>query len=154
VFAIDPSPTKRKLALTLGATDVIDPGAGDVGTQLLDANRGLGVDYAFEVVGRPELMQQAYSLARRNGTVVYVGMARANDTITFPALRLMLDGKRILASFMGGSDPQRDYPTIVRLAESGRFDLESMVSRRITLDEVDGALRSIESLEGIRSVVY
>jgi S-(hydroxymethyl)glutathione dehydrogenase / alcohol dehydrogenase len=154
VFAVDPSSAKRELALALGATDAIDPGAGDVVTQVRDETRGVGVDYSFEVVGRPELMQQAYALARRNGTVVIVGMARATDTVTFPALPLMLEGKRLLGSFMGGSDPQRDYPTIVRLAEFGRLDLASMVSRRITLDEVDRALRSIESLDGVRSVVY
>lgn len=154
IFAIDPSESRRKHALALGATDVIDPSAGDPVAQATDANRGAGVDYAFEVVGRPELINQAYALARRNGTVIVVGMSRATDTVTFPALPLILDGKRILGSLMGGTDPQRDYPTIIRLAETGRIDLGSMVSRRITLEDVDESLRSIELIDGIRAVVY
>jgi S-(hydroxymethyl)glutathione dehydrogenase / alcohol dehydrogenase len=80
-------------------------------------------------------------------------MARMPGTVTFPALPLMSEGKRILGSFIGGSDSQRDYPTIVRLAESKRLDLASMVSHRITLDDVAGALRFIESLDRIRSIV-
>jgi hypothetical protein len=64
----------------------------------------------------------------------------------------MLESERLLGRFMGGSDPQRYYPVLVRLAESGCLDLASMVSRRIFLDEVKDALRSIESLDGVRAV--
>jgi Zn-dependent alcohol dehydrogenase len=66
----------------------------------------------------------------------------------------MLEGERLLGRFMGGFDPQRYYPALVRLAESGFLDLASMVSHRIFLDEVEDASRSIESLDGVRAVVY
>ena len=39
---------------------------------------------------------------------------------------------------------------LVRLVETGRLDLGSMVSRHIHLDEVNDALRAMEAGEGIR----
>jgi len=153
IFVIDPVATKRDQAAQLGATDLVDPGDGDPVQQVRDATGGVGVDYAFEVVGRPELMVQAYELTRRNGTVVIVGMAKATDTLTLPALPLMTEGKRLLGSFMGGTDIPRDYPKLIRLAESGQLDVGALVTRTIALDDVNDAMRAMEAGEVIRSVI-
>ena len=53
IFAVDPVEMKRKTAEKLGATDLIDPGAGDAVQQIQAATGGRGVDYAFEVIGLP-----------------------------------------------------------------------------------------------------
>ncbi|HKE72330.1 MAG TPA: Zn-dependent alcohol dehydrogenase [Acidimicrobiales bacterium] len=153
IFVIDPVAAKREQAAALGATDLVDPADGDPVQQVRDATSGAGVDYAFEVVGRPELMVQAYKLARRNGTVVIVGMARATDTLTLPALPLMTEGKRLLGSFMGGTDIARDYPKLIRLAESGLLDVGALVTRTIALDEINDAMRAMEAGEVVRSVI-
>ena len=54
---------------------------------------------------------------------------------------------------MGSSQIRRDFPRLVALAESGRLDLASMVSRRIRLDDVNDALQEMEHGEIIRSVI-
>src|ERR687892_293124 len=49
VFALDPDPTRRKLAVDLGASHVLDPTDDKpVGLQLRDLNDGHGVDVAIE----------------------------------------------------------------------------------------------------------
>ena len=70
IFAIDPVELKRKTAEQLGATDLVDPAQGDPIQQVKDATGGRGTDYAFEVIGLPETILQAYNTARRGGTVV------------------------------------------------------------------------------------
>src|SRR4051812_8376608 len=74
IFAIDPVEMKRKTAEQLGATDLIDPSQGDPVEQVKELTGRRGADYAFEVIGLPETMLQAFKTARRGGSVVIVGM--------------------------------------------------------------------------------
>ncbi|HEX6311319.1 MAG TPA: alcohol dehydrogenase catalytic domain-containing protein, partial [Acidimicrobiia bacterium] len=54
IIAIDPVELKRKAAEQLGATDLVDPAAGDPVAQVQALTGGRGADYAFEVIGMPE----------------------------------------------------------------------------------------------------
>ncbi len=153
IFAIDPVEMKRKTAEQLGATDLIDPADGDPVEQVRALTEGRGADYAFEVIGLPETIQQAYAMARRGGTAVVVGMSAFDATVTLSAMELFYGSKRLLGCMYGGAQVRRDFPRLVGLVETGRLDIGSMVSRRITLDEVNDAFRAMEAGEVIRSVI-
>jgi S-(hydroxymethyl)glutathione dehydrogenase / alcohol dehydrogenase len=153
IFAIDPVEMKRKTAEQLGATDLIDPAQGDPIAQVQAATSGRGTDYAFEVIGLPDTILQAYNTARRGGTVVIVGMPRMEHTVTFMAMQLFYDEKKMLGCLYGSAQVRRDFPKLVSLVETGRLDIGSMVSRRIKLDEVNDAFRAMEAGEVIRSVI-
>lgn len=56
IIAIDPVPEKRVLALSLGATHVVDPGEGDTAKQVRKMTNG-GVHFAFEALGRTETIE-------------------------------------------------------------------------------------------------
>src|SRR5262249_54124345 len=62
IFAIDPVELKRKTAEQLGGTGLVDPGDGDPVEQVRALTEGRGADYAFEVIGLPETIQQAYAM--------------------------------------------------------------------------------------------
>jgi S-(hydroxymethyl)glutathione dehydrogenase/alcohol dehydrogenase len=153
IFAVDPVDMKRKMAEQFGATDLIDPANGDPVEQVKAATGGRGSDYAFEVIGLPETILQAYNTARRGGTVVVVGMPRFDATVTFPAFQLFSDEKRTLGCMYGSAQVRRDFPRLVSLVETGRLDIDSMVSRRIGLGEIDEAFRAMQAGEVIRSVI-
>jgi S-(hydroxymethyl)glutathione dehydrogenase/alcohol dehydrogenase len=61
IFAVDPVELKRKTAEQLGATDLVDPAQGDPIQQVKEATGGRGSDYAFEVIGLPATILQAYA---------------------------------------------------------------------------------------------
>jgi S-(hydroxymethyl)glutathione dehydrogenase/alcohol dehydrogenase len=153
IFAVDPVELKRKTAEQLGATDLVDPAQGDPVEQVKAATGGRGADYAFEVIGLSSTILQAYNTARRGGTVIVVGMPRIEDTVTFSAMQLFYDEKKLLGCLYGSAQVRRDFPKLVDLVETGRLDIESMVSRRIALDEVNDAFRAMEAGEVIRSVI-
>ncbi|HWW53816.1 MAG TPA: Zn-dependent alcohol dehydrogenase [Acidimicrobiales bacterium] len=153
IFAIDPVELKRKTAEQQGATDLIDPAQGDPIEQVKAGTGGRGADYAFEVIGLPETILQAYGAARRGGTVIIVGMPRIDATVTFPAISLFSDEKKMLGCMYGSAQVRRDFPRLVGLVETGRLDIGSMVSRRIKLDEVNDAFRAMQAGEVIRSVI-
>lgn len=153
IIAVDPVELKRKTAEQLGATDLVDPADGDPVAQVQQLTGGRGVDYAFEVIGLPDTIQQAYQIARRGGTAVVVGMPRMDSMVTFSAFQLFYDEKRLLGSVYGTSQVQRDFQRFIDLIETGRLDVGSMVTRRIRLDEVNDAFRAMEAGEVIRSVI-
>ena len=153
IVAVDPAPGRREASLRLGATHAVDPGADDPLDAVRALTEGRGADYTFEAVGRPELIVQAFDMARAAGTVTVVGMPAKDDVITLPALRAVFSGKRLAGSKVGGAQILRDVPRYVRLAESGRLDLGSMVSRRISLDEVNYGIELLERAEGVRTVI-
>ena len=153
IFAVDPVELKRKTAEQFGATDLIDPAAGDPVEQVRTLTGGRGTDYSFEVIGLPETIVQAYEVARAGGTAVVVGMSRFDATVTFPAMSLFAGNKALLGCLYGSARVRRDFPRFVQLVETGRLDIGSMVSRHIQLHEVNDAFRAMEAGEVIRSVI-
>lgn len=153
IVAVDPSASRRAASLEVGATHAVDPAETDPVAYVLALTGGRGADYTFEVVGRSELMLQAYEMARRAGTVTFVGMPPVDSTLALPLFKYVFSGKRIAGSVVGDAQILRDFPRFIQLAESGRLDLGSLVSKRIKLDEINDGLGASSSAEGVRTVV-
>jgi S-(hydroxymethyl)glutathione dehydrogenase / alcohol dehydrogenase len=153
IIAIDKVAGRRQASLQVGATHIVDPEDGDPVEQVRALTAGRGVDFSFEVVGRPELIVQAFEMARQAGTVTLVGMPPIDATVTLPAFGTVFSGKRLGGSVMGDAQILRDFPRFVRLAEAGRLDLGSLVSRRIKLDEINDGLDLLRQAEGVRTVI-
>jgi S-(hydroxymethyl)glutathione dehydrogenase/alcohol dehydrogenase len=153
IIAVDPVHERREGSKHAGATHTVDPNDGDPIEQVRALTHGRGADYSFEVVGRTELMVQAFEMARTAGTVTLVGMPAVTDMLTLPAIKAVFSGKRLRGSVVGGSQILRDFPRFIGLAESGKLDLGSMVSQRITLDEINKGIDLVHRAEGVRTVV-
>jgi S-(hydroxymethyl)glutathione dehydrogenase / alcohol dehydrogenase len=153
IIAVDPVELKRKAAVKLGATDTVDPADGDPVAQVHALTSGRGADYAFEVIGLPETIAQAYATARRGGAVVVVGMPRLDSQVTLGGFGLFYEEKRILGCVYGSSQVRRDFPRFIDLVETGRLDIADMVTRTIGLDDVNEAFRAMQAGEVIRSVI-
>ncbi len=153
IVAVDPMPGRRETSLRAGATHAVDPAEGDPVARVRELTRGRGADYTFEAVGRPELMVQAFDMARAHGTVTLVGMPPVGSALTLPAVQAVFSGKRLAGSVLGGAQILRDFPRFIRLAESGRLDLGSMVSQRIGLEEIAHGIDLVSRAEGVRTVI-
>lgn len=148
IIAVDPSAERRDIAEALGATDSTD----DV-TAVPGINEGVGVDHAFEVVGRSSTMRAAYDATRNGGTCTIVGVGADDDFASFNARELSISGKRILGCVYGSADPQRDFPRFLDLYRAGRLPIDRLITSRIGLADVNDAFRAMEAGEGARSVI-
>jgi S-(hydroxymethyl)glutathione dehydrogenase/alcohol dehydrogenase len=153
IIAVDRVASKLDLARSCGATDVVDASKTDAVQAVRDLTAGRGADYAVEVVGTSGTIRQAFDLTRRAGTVTIVGAGRFDDMVEIGAMTLMVDAKTIRGCVYGATDPRRDFPEMVRLHRAGRLDLDALITRRITLDDVDDAFRAMEAGEVARSVI-
>jgi S-(hydroxymethyl)glutathione dehydrogenase/alcohol dehydrogenase len=153
IIAVDPVPDKLTAAVHSGATHTIEPNADGVAEAVFDATGGRGADFVFEVSGRADSLANAWAATRRGGTLVPVGAQEANALYPFTAYEQLFNEKKLLGCLYGSTEMRRDFPMLVRLAESGKLDLAAMVSRKIRLEDVQDGLHAIEAGQVIRQVM-
>ncbi len=153
IIAIDPLAMKRRSALEFGATDEVDPTAGDPVEQVQALTGGRGVDFAFEAVGVEQLQMQALEMTRRGGTTVLIGVAGRGAGLALPTMRMVMEDRTVKGSYYGSARVTRDYPRFIELIETGRVDLGGMVTKHFPLEEVNLALAAMRDGEVVRGVL-
>jgi Zn-dependent alcohol dehydrogenase len=154
VVAIDVSDEKLAGALELGASDAVPwAGSAEATAEAVREATGGGVDFAIEATGRPEAMLAAFLSTRPRGAAVLVGIARPDAVVPLPAGEIPRKERRILGSAYGSARPERDFPAILELYRRGRLPLDSLVSHRVPLDEVETAFDLLRSGAPRRVVV-
>jgi S-(hydroxymethyl)glutathione dehydrogenase/alcohol dehydrogenase len=142
VVAVDVAAEKLEAARALGATDVVDASAHDPVAAVRELTGGEGVDVAFEALGRPQTVQQAFRMACDGGTVVAVGIGAGAAAAEIEITHLVRREIRLVGSF--GARTRSDMPRIVALAAAGAIDLGRLISQRVGLEEVDRAYRALD----------
>jgi S-(hydroxymethyl)glutathione dehydrogenase/alcohol dehydrogenase len=154
IIAVDIAAAKLEKARRFGATDTVDASSTrDVPGAIRALTGGLGVDHAFEAVGTPALVTQAFHATKRGGKTIVVGVMGIDEQLSVPGTFLVLEGKSIVGSLYGSANVQRDMPRLIDLYSRGRLELDELVSRRIRLDQVEEALTAIDRGEVTRSVI-
>ncbi len=154
IVVSDPVAQRREAALSFGATHVLDPGAGDVIGRVQEITGGIGADYAFEAAGSGPLAETCLWTTRAGGTTVLVGAAPIDQSINLgPAVIMMASERKIVGSFLGGSNSRRDVPRLLALWRAGRLDLEGMITARRPVAEVNEAFADMTAGRGIRTVL-
>lgn len=152
IIAVDVNGFKLELAQQFGATHVINAAEDpDVVGAIRQLSPG-GADYAFEVIGRPETMRQAYDATRRGGMAVVVGLAPAGAEVSIPAGTLLQE-KVLTGSSYGGARPRIDMPMLVDLYMAGKLKLDELISRRYPLDGINDAFQAMRDGEVARSII-
>ena len=117
----------------------------------MKATGKIGVDYAFEAIGIPAVVETALNVTRRGGTTVVVGVGKLTETISLNALAFPLQGKTMMGCMFGSANPKTDFPRLLDMVKAGRLDLEGMVSRTYTIDEAPKAFEDLGG--GARGVI-
>jgi S-(hydroxymethyl)glutathione dehydrogenase/alcohol dehydrogenase len=153
IIAVDLADNKLEMAQKFGATDGVNPGSGDAVSKIKELTGGFGVDFSFEVIGIPEVVQQAYAAARRGGVCTVVGVGKLTETIGFNALMLSLEGKTIKGSMYGNVNPRVDFPNLLDLNKRGKLDLEGLVTQTYSIDEAPRAFEDLKKGVNARGVI-
>ncbi|HEX6554991.1 MAG TPA: Zn-dependent alcohol dehydrogenase [Ktedonobacteraceae bacterium] len=153
IMAIDVNPSKLARASTFGATYVINAAEVDAVATVRELTKGVGVDYSFEAVGRPETMRQCWEMARSGGSVVMIGIAPEGSELSLPANRVVREERRLMGSFYGSARPHVDMPMILELYMAGKLKLDELATHRFSLEKINEAVHSLESGEAIRPVI-
>ncbi|MDA1192368.1 MAG: zinc-binding dehydrogenase [Candidatus Poribacteria bacterium] len=152
IIAVDVAPDKLNVAASFGATHCVDARATDPVGEVMRLCPG-GVDIALEATGRPDCMRQALEVARpRGGTVVVIGNARDGERLEIDP-RQLNQGKRLLGTWGGDSQPDRDFSRYGRLFTHRHVDVSPLLSREYRLEEINDALNDLEAGRTIRPLI-
>ncbi len=113
IIAIDIRSEKIALARTFGASHGINSREQDAIATVQEITE-YGVDWAFEVIGNPRTIEQAWELIRPGGTVVVVGLAPKGSKVSLPAFDFISE-KNIRGCFLlqSSSDTPFGLPPFV-----------------------------------------
>lgn len=127
VIGVDPHGGRRDLALSLGATAVIDPSDGGTADQIRERTGGRGVDFAFDAVGAPGTFEEGVAALAPRGTFGFVAAGGPEMTVAVSP-RHLLFGRTITGILEGSSVPQVFIPELVSLWRQGRFAFDRMIT--------------------------
>jgi S-(hydroxymethyl)glutathione dehydrogenase/alcohol dehydrogenase len=152
IVAVDLSQGRLEMARHHGATDTRV--AGDDTVDWVKAETGgFGADYTFEATGNVAVMRRAVEAAREAwGLATLCGVAGKGETLEIVP-RLLITGRRVTGSSFGGVRGRTQVPELVQRWLDGEIDVPSLISHRLTLDEVNHGFELMEAQDGIRSVI-
>jgi S-(hydroxymethyl)glutathione dehydrogenase/alcohol dehydrogenase len=152
IIAVDLSEQRLEHARAQGATETL-VGGPDAVDQIVEMTGGFGADYTFEATGNVAVMRQAVEAARMGwGLCTVAGVAGKGELLEIVP-RFLITGRRVAGASFGGAKGRDRVPELVELYLNGELDLESLVTRRVKLDEVNDAFEAMERQEGIRTVI-
>jgi S-(hydroxymethyl)glutathione dehydrogenase/alcohol dehydrogenase len=152
IIVFDLSEERLERARAHGATDTFAGGDGAV-EQVLELTRGFGADYTFEATGNVNVMRQAVEAARMGwGLCTVAGVAGKGEVLEVVP-RYLITGRRIAGASFGGAKGRDRVPELVRSYLDGRLDLDSFVTARMPLEQVNDAFAAMERQDGIRTVL-
>ncbi|HVT04516.1 MAG TPA: zinc-binding dehydrogenase [Thermoanaerobaculia bacterium] len=148
VIVSDPIEERRKLARTLGADVVAEPGAAtkDAARQL---SSGYGADVAFDTVGGAALLSAALESTREGGTAVLFAHAAAGHRAAFEINSFFKHERKLLGTYSGSMKEQDETFTLL---ESGLLDPRRLISHRLRLEDFTRGVELVRMQKALKVV--
>lgn len=163
IIAVDLDDEKLAFAKRFGATHCVNASNGDAVTQIhaltgrpkQTTSLGMpvtGVDYAFDCIGLKVTMEQIVPACRgghfgacQGGTALLVGIP--SEVVELDAGEIVRQEKQFRGSFGGSCSPDRDFPMFLEWHANGDLDLDSLVTARYPIEEINAATAALEAGE-------
>ena len=155
IVAVDPVEFKRDQAKIFGATHTaasMEEAAGLVAV----LTRGVMADVAVCTIGivEGEMIQPLTDLISKGGRAVLTGMARNSQTDAKLGLQLFsLFEKTLYGTVYGGCNPRSDIPRLASLYKAGKLQLDELITRTYSLDQVNEGYADMLAGKNIRGVI-
>jgi len=153
IIGVDINPSKVKLATKFGMTHFVNPKEiDDVVSTIADITDG-GVDYSFECIGNIHTMRQSLECCHKGwGESVIIGVAGAGQEISTRPFQLVT-GRVWKGSAFGGARGRTDVPKIVDWYMDGKIDIDSLITHKLSLENINKGFDLMHAGESIRAVV-
>ncbi len=151
IIAVDISPAKLELATRFGATHVV-AGGEDAADAVLKISGG-GVDFSFEAIGLSKTIEQAMLVLDTSGLLTMVGVTALHGEARLPVFPAVTRELRIQGALMGSAPFKRDIPKFADMYLAGLLDLDTLISDRISLAEVNSGFAAMRTGTATRSVI-
>jgi len=151
IIAIDTNETRLSLARTLGASMLLNPLKTQAVPEVLTAT-GSGCDFAFECVGKVDVMEKALQSTKPGGKLVIIGATPKGARLSIDA-RFLLKGRSVQGSLAGSVQPRRDYPKWFSLYRERKLPLNKLLTRNYELETANQAFEEMATGEVTKPIV-
>ena len=152
IILSEPFAARRELALSLGATHVIDPTAGDLPDQVRGIVEG-GVAYAFDTTGSSAVIEGTIASLAPHATLGLVGVpADPAAMIPLSIFQSLVLGITVKGIIEGDAVPGELIPEMLELHAQGKFPYEKLITT-YPLSEINDALEAQAKGEAIKVVL-
>jgi Zn-dependent alcohol dehydrogenase len=163
IIAVDLDDEKLKFARQFGATHTINARTENPveAVHTLTEQQGAytfqdalvsGADYTFDCIGLNDTMTQSITACRKGqvgvrtgGAAVLVGLP--TSALQLNAMEILISERTLLGSNCGSCTPDRDIPRFLEWHDSGKLDLNALVTRRYKLDDINDAVAELAAGE-------
>ncbi|GAO99366.1 zinc-binding dehydrogenase [Fructobacillus ficulneus] len=154
IIAIDVFDNKLEFAKKFGATHTINSKTEDPIAAVREITNG-GVDEAFEAIGFPATMKQAWDMLGVGGTAYMIGLAKPDATVELEInpVDLLVHQRGFKGVWMGSTNIKHDIPMYADLAVEGRLNMHDLISQHIHLNDINKGYEQLVRGEVIRSVI-
>jgi Zn-dependent alcohol dehydrogenase len=161
IIAVDLDDAKLEFARRFGATHTVNAKSVDPveaihaltprpGEFTIMKTAASGVDYAFDCIGIRKTMEQIVPACRpghfgvhSGGCAVLVGVP--TTPVELNAIDVLINEKRFIGSIGGSCAPDRDFPMFLDWHRRGELDLDSLVTARFKIDQINEATAALEA---------
>ena len=160
IIAIDVNQIKLEWAKKFGATHLVNASQVDPVAEvrkITEDGWDGGVEFAFEATGIPKCTEQAIKMLSYGGTATTIGFPAASDSVNLNlgdmATGVYWNKAGLRVCHCGDALPSYDFPLLAQLYLQGQLKLDEMVTKKITLNDVEAAFHEMETGNVIRSVI-
>jgi alcohol dehydrogenase len=137
IIGVESVPARMQTARAMGADHVVDFRAVNPVDEIMRLTDGRGVDVAIEALGTQATFEAALRVLRPGGTLSSLGVYSSDLTIPLGPFGAGLADLKIVTTLCpGGKERMRRLMAVI---ESGRVDLQPLVTHRFKLDEIEAA---------------
>jgi S-(hydroxymethyl)glutathione dehydrogenase/alcohol dehydrogenase len=153
IVVVDLVAEKLELAEQLGATETVDASKEDT-VERVRSVLGGGADYAFDIVGIPEIVEEAIAVLAPTGTAVLVGTAApGKNEHSLNMMDMVLGEQEIVGSFNGSYNLSLAIPKLAELVAKDDLHLDPLITDFRGLRELNEAMDDLEHGSHIRQVI-
>lgn len=154
IVGVDLNNSKKAMATKFGMTDFVNPKevSGSLVQYLVELTAG-GADYSFDATGNVQVMRDALECSHKGwGESIIIGVAPAGAEISTRPFQLVT-GRSWRGSAFGGARGRTDVPKIVDWYMEGKIEIDSMITHKLSLSEINKGFDLMHKGESIRAVV-
>jgi NDMA-dependent alcohol dehydrogenase len=155
IVAVDPVEFKREQAKIFGATHMA-ASLEEAFPIVQEVTNGVMADVGVCTIGIVEgpMIQPFMDLVSKGGRAVLTGMARNTDDSPKLGMQLFsLFEKSLLGTVYGGCNPRADIPGLAAQYRAGKLQLDELVTRTYTLDQINEGYADMLAGKNIRGVI-
>lgn len=154
IIAVDINDNKLSFSRKFGATHTINAAKSSIEKEIEKIIGKEGVDFAFETVGKKEMMELAYNSVNK-----HVGKAVLCGVPNPPGLKIEIDpfplyfGKQLAGTGGGESKPDADFKRYCGMFLKGQLKLSNMITHTFGIEDINKGIEILRKGECCKVII-